>query len=676
MKIFRLTFAIVMTMAALSACQKEAQPTTPEEKPSYNVTIVSDAEAVKTVMGEDDKYVNWTDEDGITLFEIVDGALKNSFNSTAISITEGTPNTATFAVPVSGTAEGSSYMYVACSPADKVTKSGENYQYTINSTQNLTATGGFDPDEDVLIGKAQNLAKRIGTDPLSMKFHRAGTVCKLTIKGITDKEKIQSVTITLPAGVNVTGKCNVDLSNAESTIVSGKNTITLTSEEGITAVSEGNAVYFRCLSGTWPKDSKVNFEVTTDKNCYLKEVTLPQDYVFIEGGLTKIGVNNFTTVYDPNDYLSMYNNGIDFTICGEVINKATYESTHGEAITLSVSSINTAFTTKGIYFVNNTTSGGTWTYSKDRTKAMVAGTVLIGRYKNKPQPTMKSTFATDKQGCFIFNDGVKILNYRIEGKDNSYGVFQGKSGVEKSGEDTFRFQDCTFVNENNYLTSFNNASYAVPKAMYFDNCIIRVAGTVINGGSNTTNKPEKLETLSFKNTVIAPYDATSPTSANGCLFNFGSTDTATTALNIEMSYCTIYEYQASTKSRGQIEVKDYANFTMDHTAFYHSSYDGYTSNYYVIYGNAASTVKTGGISLTASYSNKVGDVMRQGAGNKTNLAPSPRTWSATVSEANQTVITSEVNAEKDYFPVEIIVEGKSKAGGASYETKYWVLNTL
>lgn len=691
---FRHLFAIVATMAVLSACQKEVGSTQPETQSSYDVTITTEtSDALKTAIGADDKYVNWTEGDGITLFEFVDGSLNGDYPSTGIVITPGTPNTAKFTVAVSGDdPAGSSYKYVAGYPKGKITKSGNNFQYTINETQNLTATGGFDPAEDVMVSKPQILEQRIDSN-LEVRFHRAGAVGKLTVKGIDAGEKIQSVKITLPDDIKVTGKCNVDFDTAQSTLASGNSTITLLCGKGIEAVEGGNALYFRCLAGVWPANTEVAFEVITDKDSYIKSVKLPEDYVFSEGGLTKLGVNNFSP--NPNDYLSMYKNGIDFTICGEVINKETY----GDAKTLSANGINDAFKTKGIYFVDNSKENRTWSYGTNRTKSMVAGTILIGRFKNYPQPVMKETYETkENQGCFIFNDGVKILNYRIEAKDNGYGIFQGKEGVDNSGQDTFRFQDCTLINQYNYLASFNNEKYSVPKAIYFDNCIIRVKGTVIYGGSKENNYPEKLETLSLRQTVIAPYsdgETVTPTKGNGCLFNFGSTVNPTSSLNIEMSYCTVYDYQPSSPTptptsktmQGLIDVKDYGSISIDHTAFYHSSYSEFTKTYYTIYAtDGQCTAGEGGISVTATYANKIsGETFRHGTGNKSNLADKissdpekfRRNWSLTITQAKQTAITNSVDATKDYFPVQVIkTDDSTPAGGASYDTKPWVLNSL
>lgn len=386
----------------------------------------------------------------------------------------------------------------------------------------------------------------------------------------------------------------------------------------------------------------------------------------IEGGVD-VGkaVVSSCIIPDNDDFYSIWRSGNSFTVCGENISKLSFPT----ARLLDADNINDAFEYGGLCFADNSSEARTAEFTSTRTPKICDGTVLVGRYKNYPQPVMKQAFATDKQGCFIFNGNVMLLNYRIEAKDNSYGVFQGKSGVGDSGQNIFRFQDCTFINPYNYLTSFNNGTYAVPKAMYFDNCIIRVKGTVINGGSNSSNKPELLDTLSFENTVIAPYssgETIQPTKGNGCLFNFGSTANTTTALNIRVSHCTIFEYQPAVKNRGIIEVKDYADFVMERTVFHHSSYDDFDNNYYTVYGISQSKVTTGGILIRATYSNAIDDIMRHSGGNKSNLAPSPRTWGVSVTKAATTVDTDNMNPLKDYFPVSGI------NAGADYKTKYWI----
>jgi len=482
-------------------------------------------------------------------------------------------------------------------------------------------------------------------------------LCKKLTMSITSDQVCEAAEISLSGDKPFSGNCSIDWTGSEPKII-------IVGSEGLT-LDLSNAP--RALDAN---PTEVFFPVPVYEygkvNVKVKPTEGESIMTIVEGGLNMTsGSKASCIVPDANDFFSLWRSGNSFTICNDTISKATYP----EAKLLNANAINTAFETSGLYFADNSQSERTWTYSAERRKQMAAGTILIGRYKNYPQPVMKQDFATNLQGYFNFAGDVKILNYRIEARDNTYGVFQGRSGVDKSGKDTFLFQDCTFINSNKYLTSFNNGSYAVPKVIRFDNCIIRVQGTVVYGGSNANGKPEALETLSFNNTVIAPYDATSPTSANGCLFNFGSTVNATTKLNIEMNYCTIYEYQPKDKTRGIVEVKDYADFKMERVAFYHSSYESFTASYYTIYGIAASTMTTGGVSIKASYANSIaGQTLRHSGGNKSYLAPSPRSWSATINAASQTVDTSKVNPEKDYFPVEGI------NAGAEYTSKYWINN--
>jgi len=483
------------------------------------------------------------------------------------------------------------------------------------------------------------------------------SLCKnLDLSIVSDVERT-AVSFELKSDSAFSGPCSIDWSGeSPKLVISGEQGIQLDCSASPKSIGSEPVI----LSFPVPVKSYASVDAMISTG----EETLKAP---IEGGVDVSKATEASCIF-PNldDFYSIWRSGNSFTICGQTISK----STHPTANLLQASSINAAFENGGLNFADNSSESRIWTYNSARTKKMCAGTILVGRYKNYPQPTMKQEYATDKQGCFVFDGDVMFLNYRIESKDNSYGAFQGKSGVTKSGVDTFRFQDCTLVNSYNYLISFNNGTYAVPRAIYFDNCIIRVGGTVIYGGSNKSNYPEKLETLSFKNTVIAPYSDTetvSATKANGCLFNFGSTVTATTALNVEMCWCTIYDYQPAIKTRGLIEVKDYADFKMDHTAFYHSSYDGFTGNYYTIYGVAASTMTTGGVTVSTTYSNQIDDVMYHAGGNKSNLAPSPRTWSVSVTKATATIDTDNMNALMDYFPI-----AAGLNAGAEYQSKYWI----
>ena len=381
-----------------------------------------------------------------------------------------------------------------------------------------------------------------------------------------------------------------------------------------------------------------------------------------------IGNSNFKQI-NMNDFKSIWEAGRDIDICGQVVNKTS----HPTADDFSANSINSALGTSGLHFVDNSKASRTWSYSSARIKQIANGVVLIGRYKNYPQPVMANSFGTDSQGTFSFDGTVMLMNYRIETKDSGYGAILGKSGVANAGTQDLYFQDCTIVNSAGGITSFNNGSYAIPRSYHFDNCIIRVTGKLFRTGSSSQNA-DKLEGIYFNNTVIAPYSG-SRYAADGSLIDFstaGSDSKITDNVNIGLSYCTVYEYGTTTNARGLMAVANCALVQVDHSAFYHSSYVG--ANVYTLYASQACTTAGGGIEMSASYANVV-DSKCQSVGNKGNITNSnadDRKWSGAINQAAQTVVTESVNASNDYFPVAVIHNGDNKLGGASYDSKYWV----
>ena len=106
---------------------------------------------------------------------------------------------------------------------------------------------------------------------------------------------ISSVKITAPEGQKIAGRCKIDLTTGEvsdKAYEGGTNEITLNCGN---ATATGNDVfYFRCLDGTWESGSSVTIKVETGVALYTKTVSLPKDYVFADGGLTKFGFQGMT----------------------------------------------------------------------------------------------------------------------------------------------------------------------------------------------------------------------------------------------------------------------------------------------------------------------------------------------------------------------------------------------
>lgn len=300
----------IATVVMLGACQKEqvnSQDNGSEQKVAElfgTFTVKADytepvAEAsTKTALVDvDNPYVKWLSTDKINMWEFVDGKENACFQT----VQDGThlgdnDKSATFDISLNGTdPAGSTYCYTAIYPDGAVTKNGEIYSFEVPATQTLV-NGNFAANADILIGKPVTQASRISSGySINVQFKRPGTAVKLTLKGITAGDLISSVKITAPEGQKIAGRCKIDLTTGEvsdKAYENGTNEITLNCGN---ATATGNDVfYFRCLDGTWESGSSVSIEVETGVALYSKTVSLPKDYVFADGGLTKFGFQGMT----------------------------------------------------------------------------------------------------------------------------------------------------------------------------------------------------------------------------------------------------------------------------------------------------------------------------------------------------------------------------------------------
>lgn len=300
----------IATVVMLGACQKEqvnSQDNGSEQKVAElfgTFTVKADytepvAEAsTKTALVDvDNPYVKWLSTDKINMWEFVDGKENACFQT----VQDGThlgdnDKSATFDISLNGTdPAGSTYCYTAIYPDGAVTKNGEIYSFEVPATQTLV-NGNFAANADILIGKPVTQASRISSGySINVQFKRPGTAVKLTLKGITAGDLISSVKITAPEGQKIAGRCKIDLTTGEvsdKAYENGTNEITLNCGN---ATATGNDVfYFRCLDGTWESGSSVSIEVKTGVALYTKTVSLPKDYVFADGGLTKFGFQGMT----------------------------------------------------------------------------------------------------------------------------------------------------------------------------------------------------------------------------------------------------------------------------------------------------------------------------------------------------------------------------------------------
>ena len=264
-------FAVVIGL--LFSCAKgdkyEPEPETYER--TVQVTFTKDVNTKTAVVeGETTASYVWTDGDH-QYFKV----WENETLGTGISASYSPDmKIATLSVDFN-TVSASEYVYKAYFA--KGISNSNNLQ--IQNTQSPTATS-YDPGADVMY--ADNLTSSTAATTLKFILHRAITVNKLTLKGMTPGEKVSNVELTF--NKNVTGY--FDPSNGNYSLDGEKLTLSYSN----LAVGEDGTfpVYFTCA----PVDgiSLQSIVISTDANTY-NRTTFSKTYNFQIGKMVRFGVS-------------------------------------------------------------------------------------------------------------------------------------------------------------------------------------------------------------------------------------------------------------------------------------------------------------------------------------------------------------------------------------------------
>ena len=321
---FGILASTIATVVMLGACQKE-QTYMLDNNLVQNVSTafgtftvkadytepVAEASTKTALVDGNNPYVKWLSTDKINMWEFVDGKENACFQTAqdGTYLSDG-GKSATFDITLGGTyPTGNEYCYTAIYPEGAVSENGGIYSFEIPATQTLV-NGNFAANADILIGKPVIQGSRISSgSSINVQFKRPGTAVKLTLKGITAGELISSVKITAPEGQKIAGRSKIDLTTGEvsdKAYENGTNEITLNC--GNIEATGDDVFYFRCLDGTWASGSRVSIEVETGDVLYTKTVSLPKDYVFADGGLTKFGFQGMTKKYYKADAIENVKN--------------------------------------------------------------------------------------------------------------------------------------------------------------------------------------------------------------------------------------------------------------------------------------------------------------------------------------------------------------------------------
>ena len=304
----------VAALAALS-CSKEADVKNSPAAKGVTIQVVAEEGSTKTyVVDGEIPTVEWSGTDYVSVFEVVDGAVNGVAESDFAVVNDGKTSFKT--ILTWDDIEGSSYQYSAVYPAKSVVAYNGKYYIVMPDYQALEGNN-FSANSDILFSTPLDHGSDRVTDgeDLMFSFRRLGTVVRLTLNGIAAGEKIYQVTVNAP--VNIAGAIVYD--PATSTVdaksafeASASKTVTL-GLNGLEATGN-DVVWFRVMSErAWAAGETASFEVITDKGVYKKEVTLPSDIKFPDGGLTKFGVGLSACKAEPVDvpYLWDFEDGAD-----------------------------------------------------------------------------------------------------------------------------------------------------------------------------------------------------------------------------------------------------------------------------------------------------------------------------------------------------------------------------
>ena len=672
----------MFAVLAISSCVKE-NPVEPQTQPDADLMTITLSTEIrtKTVMTPGVTRLSWTEGDSFDLFS-------NGGDSKTTPVYESDD-----AVIEAGVDQGATEIY-AIYPS-KTSNTKAEVAVEIPSAQTQTVAGQMNGANIPMYAKGV-----IEDGAAVLSFRPVAGIIALNIYSTEPTEaKVQKVQVNpLDSEGNFVGSgyCGGVTTSADGFAYAPTaevRGVTLTLDTPCSLPSEkpadqdatmnfDNQIYIGMARGTY---AGLQFIVTTDDG-KMYVATSRTERSFENTDIHYINLNIAGKDEISDDFYGQYNAGLDLTICGNVINKKT----HPKAQLKTMSEISWDFLGSaldhpengGVLFIENSeraykATAANRTIGKDR--------IIIGRYRNEHQPIFKINGASTY--VWTLDGKVMMKNINLCSYQTSRCLFLGKSGAAH-GASEFYFEDCTLTNTNTSYGIFIelNASCAVPKSMRFDNCILR-ANAAFFGASGRKNNAaateenayfasmQNLKSLTFNDCVFAPAtlasgqtdvfaDAVTRLAVKGVLVALYHNNYRFDDLDISFSHCSSYDLAPSTGAVGMVDVTSVRNLNFDHCMFYNS---GTIANMWL--SNTVLKCIGATYTVSATYSNKIGSNMLK-YGPKSNFIADGGTVSASITEQNDLFGTCE--PAKHYFPKS---ETFTKLGGASYDTKYWIVPT-
>lgn len=288
---------LLAVLALISGSCEKSFIEEPYTLPSESLVTFSADSETRTLVSEQGSVtsVAWNEDDAVDVFEFGDAALLSKSASVTTELSD-SGRVADFGVKLPALSGGAAqYLYTAVYPKGAVCAgapmqgTASVFSFAIPQTQYLRSTGNLSRRSDILVSLPyQSSSGRLSDqDKVRLTFLRPGCMFRLGLKGITSGEKILSAKLTAPQ--NIVGYCKVDLLTgtvSEPGFASAGRSLELRVNDML--ATGDDVMWCRVLSGLWPKQSEVSIAVQTDKALYSKSITLSEDFIFSENGLTKV----------------------------------------------------------------------------------------------------------------------------------------------------------------------------------------------------------------------------------------------------------------------------------------------------------------------------------------------------------------------------------------------------
>ncbi len=298
MKTVKVLFSAIACGLLLAGCAKET-PAHEEEAADngklVNFTIKAKALETKTYIDYDSgtkTYTpKWKNGNQIGVFFDVwskDDPISATFNNTAAdgedAVFSGT-----------GTVKATEQTIYAFYPASSwVSTYSDGIGMNIPDVQRPTETS-FDETADLIVNKPYPITIDNASVTIDdMQFARILATLKVVVKdgtasSVLASDKISSITLGSDmTSAALTGRIAWKYESETSEMKVSKASVT--ADLSANPIAVGNPIYLLVNPITLTKDSKLNITISTDKHEITKEVTLPKDMEFLQGGVAVVNI--------------------------------------------------------------------------------------------------------------------------------------------------------------------------------------------------------------------------------------------------------------------------------------------------------------------------------------------------------------------------------------------------